>query len=263
MISDANKSATIKLLALLLSLTCATVLLTIFITWMAFPQPHGFAYRTVTLLFCASEILAGMLITNVYARSKCQYQPTGAVTVICFGALATYTIIGLLLTFAQSAIGTDNSAGLFTGALLALTLVMFVATAIIYGVDLYTQQMRAPAIQKTAEHKWTADRLGNSIEECRKLNFSDSQHQVRCSKMLKRLDMIAKGLSHSSGCGLKTSGKEEESSAGKSNLEKALNNFEQLLGDAKSTKPTSEECLDRLERNTSELVAIAEHEGLL
>jgi len=205
-----------------------------------------------------------MLTANVYARSKCQYQPTGAVTVICFSALTLYLVIGILLTLAQSTIGTDNSEIFFTGAMVVLTLGMFVATAIIYGVDLYTQQIRAPFTQKASEHALMVERLRKHIEECRSLDFGDSQHQIRCRNLLKSLEMIASALSHSNGCcGPLSLKKEDESHAELSDFDKTLNGFEQILCDATHSKIVSTEGLDQLERLTSSLVATAEREGIL
>ena len=197
-----NASAT-KFVILLIVLTVLVMGTTVTVAHLLTAPPRGYVYWVVVEFLCLIEFLTGMLVVNQFARARSKHQPSTPAVLAAWSILAVYAVAGLGVIFAFAAIRPEDGGGdvKFAAVFLALTVVLFVAAAFIYGFDLFAEGRERVIDEGRAAHKAEALSVRAAVLGLRQVETGDGPRMVRVDRLVKRLETIEQALAHSHGGG--------------------------------------------------------------
>ena len=182
------------------------ILGTLGIAFIAIPPPRGLMFSLAATFVVGAEVVAVLLILNVYARRFSDYQPSGAANSIVFGLVCLYAVGGIvgLIVYAIIRHNVEEPPdGMFAAFLIGLTLLCFLAALAITAHDLRSQAEDKPTLESRRQHKDYSKLLDKSILNLSTLAVNDSSARQVLLSLSKSLDKSNTALKHSHGGGLR------------------------------------------------------------
>lgn len=194
----------LKFILTILGLTAIAMATTAAVGYLVTDPPREFMFWIGMGFLCTVEFLFGILAVNTFARSRCEYRPSGAILAISYGIIGAFALSGLLSIIVYSIVRDDEGSrdGAFTAVMMALTVFWFIVAFLLYAYDLHAQAVARPAKEKRAEHKNYARSLAPLLSALRAFKTTDDGVRTRVSIALKKLESIDGALSHSHGGGI-------------------------------------------------------------
>lgn len=202
-ISLSPKQTAWKLIIVVLGLTALTMATTAGLGYLFSSPPRSIFFWVAIGFACMAEFLVGVMAVNMYARSFCEYRPSGAIISITYSIIGAFTVSGLVAIFVYSVVrnedGTMDAA--FGGVMIAITVIWFSAALMLYAYDLRSQEGARPMLERRVAHRMQARSVAPMLSTLRGFKTNDDMLRARVSLAMKKLEAIDVALTHSHGGG--------------------------------------------------------------
>ncbi|MFA4985035.1 MAG: hypothetical protein WC712_00485 [Candidatus Brocadiia bacterium] len=199
-----EKAPSRSFLYLILILGVVTAAATWLVYFLVTEAPRGPMGIVLTAFITMIEAAACLLMAYARSRSDAAVRPSGAVLVATWPILRIYAVLGIIMIVFYMVIrpqaGTGD--GFFSAAMIILTVIAVIATAIMHGHDASIRAAEQPVLEKRGEHATAGGKLRGALEAVKNTKLSQPDDMVAGDRLLKRIGAVATALEHSHGGGL-------------------------------------------------------------
>ena len=193
-----------KFILAILGLTAFAMLVTTAVCYIGTSAPRGFMFWIIWGFLCTSEFLVGILAVNVFARTRCEFRPSGAILSITYGAVVGFAATSLLSILVYYYLRDDKGSSdhIFTAFLVLLTAIWFIAVFVLYANDLHSQSVSRSVTEGRETHRQFAEDLKPILVALRKVHPENYEIRKRLDAIVKNLEVVSTATSHSHGGGI-------------------------------------------------------------
>lgn len=197
---------------LILILMVFAVCGTFIFTFLATTPPRNIIVWSTTGLFVFIEFIVSMIVINVFCRHRCKYKPSGSILIIVGWIIAVYFIISALtiMIYAGFKNISDNGDYIFSGIMVAETVLFSIVSVYIYSHNIFSQQFEHAISENRNSYKELGHIIENVINQLNTLHLNEPTQLAKLSALQKTLRFVEVSLTHTNSRGLRTLKKHSE-----------------------------------------------------